>query len=103
MNRFTDLNNSANFSANKTAQNALSGLSSATANGDPFRSVDVLGRKRRQFNLSKTHTMLQEHLDRWDGHYIDELTLEERSEEEENSVPICCDTNTTDKDKFEST
>ena len=63
VNRITDLNKSATFSANKTAQQIV-GLgynnsnSVGAINADPFRSVDVLGRKRRQVNLSKTHCEL---------------------------------------------
>ena len=55
VNRITDLNNSASFSANKTAKN-FTGLNKTST--DPFRSVDALGRKRRQINLSKTHCEL---------------------------------------------
>ena len=58
-NRTTDLNNSAaNLSANKiSVVNGASAMLNNTST-EPFRSVDVLGQKRRQINLSKTHCQL---------------------------------------------
>jgi len=47
VNRFTDLNMSANKACHAT---------------NPFKSVDVLDRKRRELNLSRTHEEMQLHL-----------------------------------------
>ena len=81
MNRITDLNNSASFSANKTATNFISGGLNNTSK-DPFRSVDALGHKRRQ--LSKTHCELQKHLNHQNETSTFQVTLERSEEEEDN-------------------